>query len=161
MKDKEIILDIKGRDYKVKIGRFSAEEAEITVNDTTYYVGLKDLGVETVSEVKPQQAPRGVGTTAPQTAASKKPAAGSALHRPKEIADGSTITAPLPGLITKIFIKEGDVIEPGRKVLMLEAMKMENEVNADKGGMVINISHKEGSSVNQGDVLIMLKPVEG
>jgi len=160
MKEKEIVLDIKGIDYKVKIGRFSAEEAEITVDGTTYYVGLKDLGVETVSEVKPQQAPRGAGTTAPQTAAVKKPA-GVALHRPKAIADGSTITAPLPGLITKIFIKEGDVIEPGQKVLMLEAMKMENEVNADKGGMVINISHPEGTSVNQGDVLIMLKPVEG
>lgn len=160
MKEKEIILDIKGKEYKVVVSKFSAEEAEIKVDDTVYRVGLKDLGMESVAQVKPAAAPRGPQTTAPKTAAAK-PAGGAPLHRPSGLNDGTSITAPLPGLITKLFVQEGDVIKTGQKVLMLEAMKMENEVNATCEGMVIDIRHKEGASVNQGDVLIMLKPVEG
>ncbi len=160
MKEKEIILEIKGKEYKINISKFSAESAEISVNDVPYSVGLKDLGVEEVAEVVPQPAPRSPEFTAPRTTQSTADKS-IPLHRPKNITDGSTITAPLPGLITKIFISEGDVIKIGQRLLMLEAMKMENEVNATSEGMVIDIRHKEGSSVNQGDVLIMLKPVEG
>jgi len=159
MKEKEIILDIKGKEYKVTINKFTAESAEIKVDDVFYEVGLKDLGIEQVAEVKPQPAPRGPAQTAPGTSQLKSDT-NIPLHRPKSISNGATITAPLPGLITKLFINEGDVLEVGQKVLMLEAMKMENEVNATSAGMVIDIRHKEGSSVNQGDVLIMLKPVE-
>lgn len=160
MKEKEIVLDIKGKEYKVIINKFSAESAEIKVDDMVYTVGLKDLGIEQVAEVKPQPAPRGPEETAARVSMVKSDTT-IPLHRPKSISDGAAITAPLPGLITKIFINEGDVIQEGQKVLMLEAMKMENEVNATSDGMVIDIRHKEGASVNQGDVLIMLKPVEG
>ncbi len=160
MKEKEIILEIKGKEYKINISKFSAETAEIRVNDVTYSVGLKDLGVEQVADVVPQPAPRGPEAAVLQSTG-VRPEKPIPLHRPKNISDGATITAPLPGLITKIFINEGDVIKIGQRLLMLEAMKMENEVNATSEGMVIDIRHKEGSSVNQGDVLIMLKPVEG
>jgi len=160
MKEKEIILEINGKNYKVKISKFTAEEAEIKIDDANYTISLKDLGIEEVAEVKPQPAPRGPQSTAPITPGVTKPAAPSALHRPKSISDGSSISAPLPGLITKIFINEGDTIKMGQPLLMLEAMKMENEVNATAEGMVIDIRHKEGSSVNQGDTLILLKPAE-
>ncbi len=159
MKEKEITLEINGRDYHVKIHRFSANEAEISVNGTTYTVGLKDLGVEEVAYVKPQPAPRGPQATAPQTSLTQKPE--PALHRPKEVSDGSSIKAPLPGLLLKILVKEGDVVKAGQPVMIIEAMKMENEVNATADGMVIDIRFKEGDSVNQGDTLILLKPVEG
>ncbi len=160
MVEKEITLEIKGKEYKVNISRFTAESAEIKVNDVSYSVVLKDLGVEQVANVKPQQAPRGPEAAVLQSTGAR-PDKPIRLHRPKTISDGATITAPLPGLITKIFINEGDIIKMGQRILMLEAMKMENEVNATSEGMVIDIRHKEGSSVNQGDVLIMLKPVEG
>ena len=159
MIEKEITLEIKGKEYKVNICRFTAEIAEVKVNDVTYSVGLKDLGVEQVADVKPQPAPRGPEAAVMQSRGIL-PDKAVPLHRPKTISDGVTITAPLPGLITKIFIKEGDIIKIGQRILMLEAMKMENEVNATSEGMVIDIRHQEGSSVNQGDVLIMLKPVE-
>lgn len=158
MKEKEITLDINGKDYKVKISRFSADEAEVSVDGTQYVVGLKDLGIEQVAEVRPQPAPRGPQSTAPKLSVPKKNA--SPLHRPKSIVDGSQILAPLPGLITKIFVKEGDIIEAGQRVMMLEAMKMENEINASSGGMVLDIRFNEGDTVNQSDVLILLKPVE-
>jgi biotin carboxyl carrier protein len=150
---KEITFDIEGKDYKVKIHKFTAAEAEISVDDKKYKVGLKDLGIEQVSELKPQPAPR----SKPQLA---KTAGKPALYRPANVNDGTSIKAPLPGLITKVFVNEGDIIKPGQPVMMLEAMKMENEVTATAEGVVINISHKEGSSVHQGDVLILLKPSE-
>jgi len=158
MKEKEIILDINGKDYTVKIHSFTATEAEISVEDKTYKVGLKDLGVEQVAEVKPQPAPRGPQSTAPST--SKAQSTGPALHRPNTLVDGSSVKAPLPGLITKVFVREGDTIETGQPIMMLEAMKMENEVTSTAAGMIIDIRCKEGDSVNQGDPLILLKAAE-
>ncbi|KAA3615569.1 MAG: acetyl-CoA carboxylase biotin carboxyl carrier protein subunit [Calditrichaeota bacterium] len=90
----------------------------------------------------------------------KKEKVKTPIHRPKSIADGKSITAPLPGLILKINISEGDIIKAGQCVMLLEAMKMENEVNAPSGGLVLDIRFKEGDSVNQGDVLILLRPTE-
>ncbi|NOX90857.1 MAG: biotin/lipoyl-binding protein [Calditrichaeota bacterium] len=159
MKEKEITLEINGKDYKVKIHRFSAEEAEISVDETLYRVGLKDLGIEEVAYVKPQPAPRGPQATAPKTSLTQKPS--PALHRPKVVSDGSAIKSPLPGLILKVLVNEGDMVKAGQPVILIEAMKMENEVNATADGVVIDIRHKEGDTVNQGDVLILLKPAEG
>lgn len=163
MKEKELTLDINGKDYKVSIIRFTADEAEVRVNGENYVVGLKDLGIEQIADIKPQPgpAPEAAAETQPQAHASaggKRLA--SAVHRPKTLQNQNTITAPLPGLITKIFIKDGDVIKAGQPIMMLEAMKMENEVNATSGGMVLDIRFKEGDSVNQGDVLVLLKPAE-
>ncbi len=159
MKDKTIILDINGNEYKVVINRFTAAEAELTVNGTSYTVGLKDLGIEQVADIKPQQAPR-PEKELHKPAEKKASTPRSPVHRPQTVDDKHTIKAPLPGMILKIFVKEGDVIKSGQPVIMLEAMKMENEVNATGSGMVIDIRFKEGDSVNQGDALILLKPVE-
>ncbi|WP_456440550.1 biotin/lipoyl-containing protein [Caldithrix abyssi] len=158
MNEKEITLEINGREYRVKIHRFSADVAEISVDDQMYRVGLKDLGVEEVAYVKPTPAPRGPQATAPKTSLTAKPE--QALHRPAVVSDGSAIKSPLPGLILKILVKEGDIVKAGQPVMIIEAMKMENEVNATADGMVIDIRYKEGDSVNQGDTLILLKPVE-
>ncbi|MBD3226253.1 MAG: biotin/lipoyl-binding protein, partial [Caldithrix sp.] len=84
----------------------------------------------------------------------------SPVHRPQTLDPQNAIKAPLPGMILKIMVKEGDVIERGQPIMMLEAMKMENEVNATAAGMIIDIKFKEGDSVNQGDVLLLLKPAE-
>ena len=79
-----------------------------------------------------------------------------------EIVDGKQMVhAPMPGKVVKIAVEEGQQVKLKDILCVVEAMKMENEVNATSEGMVIDIRHKEGSSVNQGDVLIMLKPVEG
>lgn len=163
MKEKEITLDIDGKDYKVVISSFTADQAEISVNGKKYLVGLKDLGIEQVSDIKPQPLPKEPGAefhrpAAPVTDSGKrKPVP---IHRPKTIDNKNTILAPLPGLITKILVREGDSIKVGQPVLIIEAMKMENEINASNPGMIINICFREGDSVNQGDVLFHLKPME-
>lgn len=159
MKEKELILDINGKEYKVKIHNFGAETAEISVDDAQYSVGLKDLGVADVAQVKPSPAPRGPQSTTAATLF-KKISGEASLHRPKTLSDGGSIVAPLPGLVMKIYVKEGDDIKLGQPVMMLEAMKMENEVTATAEGVIIDIRYKEGDSVNQGETIILLKAAE-
>ncbi|KAA3659326.1 MAG: acetyl-CoA carboxylase biotin carboxyl carrier protein subunit [Calditrichaeota bacterium] len=154
MKEKELVLEINDKEYKVVINDFTAQNAVVTVNDNQYNVNLKSLGLEQAPLLKP---------VAPKPESDKihtKPSSKSPVHRPKSLDDGKSVIAPLPGLISKTHIREGDVITPGQCVMILEAMKMENEVNATSGGLVLDIRFKEGDSVNQGDVLILLKPVE-
>ncbi|NLP31416.1 MAG: biotin/lipoyl-binding protein, partial [Clostridiales bacterium] len=68
-----------------------------------------------------------------------------------------TVEAPMPGTILDILVKVGDVVEDGQVLLMLEAMKMENEIMAPQAGTVDSIQVAKGDSVNTGDVLISLK----
>ncbi|MAJ43218.1 MAG: hypothetical protein CMF96_00550 [Candidatus Marinimicrobia bacterium] len=64
------------------------------------------------------------------------------------------IKAPIPGLITKLFVKKGDRIEAGSHVCVLEAMKMENEINSPINGLIKYINVKEGSSIEKGDIIM-------
>jgi len=67
------------------------------------------------------------------------------------------ITAPIPGKVIEVLVKEGQVVSEGEPVLILEAMKMENEIYCDKGGEVEEIKVKEGDKVAAHDVLIVIK----
>lgn len=156
MKPKELILDINGKDYKVIINNFSAFEAEVSVNGTPYKIGLKNLGLEDVADVKPV-----VAAPSPQVSLHKDTSgAKTPVHRPKNIGSANQIISPLPGLITKLLVHEGDDIKKGQAVAVIEAMKMENEINSTVSGTIIDVRFKEGASVNQGDVLFFLKPAE-
>lgn len=67
------------------------------------------------------------------------------------------VTAPIPGTIFKLEVKEGDQVLKGDVLLILEAMKMENEIIATKSGVVIEIKAKQGASVNVGDTLVVIE----
>ncbi len=71
---------------------------------------------------------------------------------------GEDIKAPIPGSIVKILVKEGDTVAAGDPVAVLEAMKMQNELQAVNGGVVAEIRAKVGETVPQGQSLILLKP---
>ncbi len=79
-------------------------------------------------------------------------------EKKKEIeVEGEAIRAMLPGVVTKILVKEGDEVKAGDTVMILEAMKMENEVKSPKSGKVKQILVKEGDRVENGDVLVVLE----
>ena len=65
-----------------------------------------------------------------------------------------TISAPMPGTIVGVNVKVGDSFKRGQVLLVLEAMKMENEILAPRDGRVVNLNTQKGASVNSGDVLI-------
>lgn len=68
----------------------------------------------------------------------------------------SAIKAPIPGLVVKVNVQEGEEVKAGQSVVILQAMKMENELRAPRGGTITTIKCKPGDSVNQGDVLVTL-----
>ena len=98
------------------------------------------------------------GATAPSAAGG-----GRRAPRPRPTSSGGdgasgngTISAPMQGTIVKVLIAEGDVVESGQALLVLEAMKMENHINAASGGTVQEVRVKAGDTVGTGDVLVVI-----
>ena len=72
------------------------------------------------------------------------------------ISGGEAITSPLPGNVLKILVKAGDTVRAGQVLLILEAMKMENEITASTDGQVAQILTNEGAVVNTGTALLTI-----
>ena len=123
----------------------------VVVDGTAYTVEVESLGAGAPMPVAPA-AP--VAAPAPAAAPTPAPAAPAA---PAAVAEGAmTVTAPMPGKILSLKVNVGDSVNSGDLVLLLEAMKMENEVFATASGKVTEIRVKSGDSVNTGDVLLVI-----
>jgi acetyl-CoA/propionyl-CoA carboxylase biotin carboxyl carrier protein len=88
------------------------------------------------------------------------PARGPGQKRPKAAASGAgsgTVAVPMQGTIVKVLVAVGDVVEVGQTVCVLEAMKMENNVNAEKSGTVKEVKVGPGDSVGPGDVIAVIE----
>ena len=114
----------------------------ITVNGTAY-----DVAVEEITDgAAPTAAPAPAAAPAPKAA--PKPAAGAQ--------GGVKITAPMPGTIVEVKAKVGDAVKNGTVIAVLEAMKMENDVVADRDGTIASINVNKGDSVSTGTVIATL-----
>ena len=129
---------IAGNDYKVVINKVEDFVAEVEVNGETYQVEMEKVEKAAPVIVRP------VVSAAPVVAAAK----------PAGAAGG--IKSPLPGIILEVCVKVGDMVKIGQKVAMLEAMKMENAINADQEGKVLEVKVNKGDSVLEGADLIVL-----
>ena len=136
---KEYSYKINGQEYKVNVVSVEDSVASLEVNGVAYQVEME----KPVKSV-PQAIVRPVVSVA-QTAyyASAGEVAGA-------------IKSPLPGVIVDIAVKVGDVVKMGQKVLLLEAMKMENVINADHDGKVLEIKVSKGDSVLEGVDLMVI-----
>ena len=76
--------------------------------------------------------------------------------RPPKVSDGNVITAMLPGTVVKVLVKEGSEVKPGDPILILEAMKMENEVVSPIKGIVKDLRVKQGDKVETGDIIAVI-----
>ena len=93
-------------------------------------------------------------TAAPAvSAAAPKPAAAAA---PAPSAGGTTVSSPLPGVILEVCVKEGDTVKNGQKIMVLEAMKMENVIEATADGVIKSIKVNKGDSVMEGTPLAII-----
>ena len=116
----------------------------ITVNGKAYDVAVEELDAGAA-------APVAAAAPAPAAAAPAAPAAPAAA-----VADGTKVTAPMPGTILDIKVAVGDTVASGQAICVLEAMKMENDVNAPCAGKVLSINTTKGSAVETGAVLAVI-----
>lgn len=123
----------------------------ITVNGKSYEVEVEELGGVASAPVSRPAAPvASAPKAAPAPAAAPKAA-------PAPVAgDGEVVASPMPGTILDIKVNVGDTVASGAVLLILEAMKMENEIMAPVAGTVKSITVSKGASVNSGDVLVVI-----
>lgn len=125
----------------------------ITVNGTAYDVAVEELGQGAVAA-----APVAPVAAAPTPVAAPAAPVAAAPAAPKASgAEGSVkVTAPMPGKILGVKASQGQAVKRGDVIIVLEAMKMENEVVAPEDGTVASINVSEGANVESGDVLATL-----
>ncbi len=139
---KKFEFTIKGHKYEVLVKEFDDNIATIEVNGTSYEV-------EVHKEVKSTKTPKLV-----RQKVISKPGEGTI---PKKDSAGYKVKAPLPGSIFKLLVSVGDVVKKGDVLLIMEAMKMENNIMSEKDGVVKAVKVGLGDAVLQEDVLMELE----
>ena len=121
----------------------------ITVNGVAYEVEVEEVAAGEASApaaAAPKAAPKAAAPAAKPAAAPKA----------APVANGTKVNAPMPGTILDVKVAQGQAVKKGDVLLILEAMKMENEILAPQDGTVAQISVGKGASVNSGDALVVL-----
>ena len=122
----------------------------ITVNGTAYEVEVEEIKDGQPAAAAPAPAAQPKPAAAPKKAAAPAPAAAA------PVAAGTKINAPMPGTILSVKAQNGAQVKKGEVLLVLEAMKMENEIVAPQDGKVVQVNAVKGATVNTGDVLVVL-----
>lgn len=144
---KKYKFTINGNVYEVNIQNIEDNIAEVEVNGTSYSVAVD----KTMQASKTPRLVRSVSVPSTDSAPSIAKTA-----NPTASKGAGTVKSPLPGVILDIYVKEGDMVTMGQKLIMLEAMKMENNISADKEGKVVSIKVSKNDAVMEGDVLIVI-----
>jgi len=150
----EYILTINEKEYRAEVSEINAEYALIQVNGKEYRVDLRQLGlsklmpVATVAETRTAAAPAAPAAIGVVPAPAALPSAAASGE------SSSLVKAPLPGLIIDVKVREGEKVKAGQNIVVMEAMKMENQIQATTDGTVKKIFIKKGDNVAEGNALI-------
>ena len=137
---KYIINDM---EYNVTVNSVAGDKAEVTVNGVVYQVKIENNEVVNAvpASVQPAAAPVAAAPVSPAA-----PAAGA----------GKPVKSPLPGVIVAVKVKVGDAVKNGEVVAVLEAMKMENEIQAEFDGVVTSVNVSQGDSILEGAPIVTI-----
>ena len=143
---KEYKYTINGNQYEVTIGDIEGTVATVNVNGEEYKV-------EWEPEAEPEKKKPVLGKPAAAAAADSSAETASAAN----VNTNNAVKAPLPGVITSIEVAVGDEVKAGDTLLVLEAMKMANNIEAEKDGKVTAILVQAGQSVMEDDALVVIE----
>ena len=156
---KQYNFKINGNEYNVTINSVDGNVADVTVV-ANYKVEIGGQTAVSVQNAVPAQtaAPAPAPQPAPAAQAPAPQPAPAAAPAPAPAASGAgkPVTSPLPGVIVEISVKVGDAVKAGQQVAVLEAMKMENAIEADHAGTVTAIHVNKGDSVLEGAPIVTI-----
>lgn len=147
---KQFIYRINGQEYIVAVNRKDESNAEVAVNGTNYNVELVNDQEEVTLVARPAAAKPAAATAPASAPKAAAPAKGGA-------AGSKAIKSPLPGIVVAINVAVGDTVKKGQTVAILEAMKMENNIQAPADGVVASIDLNVGDSVLEGVSILSLQ----
>lgn len=142
---KDFKYKINGTPYRVVVQKYENDVIELEVNGTPYAVEM---------ERKKRKPLAGIKRPNPTSAST---ASDVIVTRPSKSASQNTVISPLPGVILDIKCNVGDSVKKGQTVIVLEAMKMENNIQANISGKITKISVNKGDSVLEGAELVVIE----
>ena len=140
---------VQGVDYDVEIVNVEGNIAQVNVNGIPFEVELKQ-------PINPATMPHKPVVAAPRPQAAAPAPQPERQAKAEAPAGGTKVTAPLPGTITEVKVKVGDTVKDGDTVVVLEAMKMQNNIEAEGRGTVTAVLVNKGDTVMEGDALITI-----
>ncbi len=143
-------LNIDGREYQAEIKEITSDQATVIVNGTQHTVDLVEISRREAAAVEVRRPARQKNASPPSVSAPSPTPAG---HH-------GNIRSPLPGLVLEVKVVEGATVQAGDPLIVLEAMKMENVIQAPHNGTVRKVFIGEGDSVGDGDPLFELSRPE-
>ncbi len=146
---KNFKFKINGTEYSVDINEIEGQEISLDVNGTPYKVTVDKEMKQKQVVIQTRKAPQ-------VAAAHGSEVQKSAPAAPAGSGAGTKVTTPLPGTILDVFVNVGDKVKAGQTVVLLEAMKMENNIEADVEGTITEVKVRKGDSVLEGDVMVVI-----
>ena len=140
---------VQGVDYDVEIEEVEGNVAKVVVNGIHFDVELKQ-------PINPTSSLKKVRVEAPKPVARPAAPVAPAPAAPVAAGAGSPIKSPLPGTVIELKVNVGDTVKQGDVVLVLEAMKMQNNIESEYDGTVTSITVKQGETVMEGAVLLTI-----
>ena len=163
-KDMKYQYTVKGVDYEVEIQDIEGNIANVTVNGIPFEVEMKQpvkAGKQKVKLGGTANEGASSSSSAPQSAKAsadlQSAASSGQTGDAGKAAAGKPVVAPLPGTINEIKVKVGDKVNAGDTVVILEAMKMQNNIEAETSGTITSINVNKGDAVMEGDTLVTIK----
>jgi len=150
MKNYKFTID--GNKYDVDVIDIVGKVAQVEVNGIAYDVEI-EAGLSSAPKVVK---PKVIKAAPAATAAPVQPQ----VHVPQAAPAATTaftVKSPLPGTILDIFVNVGDTVKSGQRIILLEAMKMENNIDAERDGVIASINVNKSDSVMEGDVLLTIQ----
>ena len=151
---------VKGVDYEVAIHHTEANIANVTVNGIPFEVEMKQPVKAGKQKVKLSEERRAEGSEERRVKSEEfnsSSASTASTSSAPTAAAGKPVVAPLPGTINEIKVKVGDKVNAGDTVVILEAMKMQNNIEAETSGTITSINVNKGDAVMEGDTLVTIK----
>ncbi len=151
---------VKGVDYEVEIQDIEGNIANVTVNGIPFEVEMKQpvkAGKQKVKLSEERRAEESEERRVKSEESNSSSASAASTSSASTVGAGKPVVAPLPGTINEIKVKVGDKVNAGDTVVILEAMKMQNNIEAETSGTITSINVNKGDAVMEGDTLVTIK----